>query len=156
MSKPLKVILIVLGALVVLGGAVVGGLVWWFASNQDEFRRMAMEAQAEGEQIGSGTTDRGCINEGLRRAEACGGFICEARAGIFLRFCLQSAKVDAAFCRDVPTKDSIMEAAKWRVSFCLDKRAADVERCGRVLDAVQKYCHEPRLEISGGENVESH
>ncbi len=150
MSKALKVILIVFGALIALWAAVVGGLFWWFSSNQEEFRRMAVEAQVEGQQFGSATTDQGCVDEGLRRAEACDGLICEVNTVVFLRICLESAKVAPVFCTAVPTKDldSIMETAMWRVSFCHAKGATDFKRCGRMLDAVQKYCHEPRLEIS--------
>lgn len=149
MSRTLKVILIVFGALIVLGAAAVGGLFWWFSSNQEEFRQMAVEAGIEGQQFGSATTDQGCVEEGLRRTEACDGLMCEVKAGVFLRVCLQSAKVAPVFCAAVPTKDldSIMETAMWRVGFCQAKGATDVDRCGRVLDAVQKYCHEPRLEI---------
>ena len=150
MSKPLKVILIVLGVLVALGVAVVGGLVWWFWSNQEEFVRMADEARAEGHQFGSTTTGPGCVDEGLRRIEACGNLVCEVRISAFLRFCLQSAKVDPGFCAEVPIKSSIMETAMWRVNLCHAKGATNVERCGRMLDAVQKYCHEPRLEAPSG------
>ena len=100
-------------------------------------------AVAEGEAFGATTSQDGCVDEGLRRLDACGDLevMCQAMNTVWTQACLGSAAPVAGFCDGVPSTDDIMETATWRTSRCIDEGYAEDTRCQNIVSAIQEHCH---------------
>jgi hypothetical protein len=142
MAKVIKIVLIVLGALTLLGGGCVAAIMYWVESNREEIEAIGAAATAEGESFGADTDAAGCIDEALRRGAECDGVMCEAGTSIFLRSCLHTADVPDDYCDDVPSVDSILDAVRFRTAVCEERVPKEqVKRCTRIVDSIQEYCH---------------
>lgn len=149
MSKDLKIVLIVVGGLILLGGVGVGAVVLWVKSSLPQMQKMGQEVTAEGQAFGAKTDGNGCVEEALQRADACDGFLCEVGAGIFLRSCLRAAEISPEFCDGVPSPESIMASVSYRTTTCGERGSTNVERCGRIIAAIQEYCHDEVTSTDG-------
>jgi len=143
MPKGLKIALFILGVLILLGGGCVAAIAMWVQSNLPEIEKMGKVVTAEGEAFGAESDGTGCVTEALRRGDACDGIMCEAGASIFLRSCLDAATVAPEFCEGVPSTDSIIGSVRFRLAKCEEVGASNVDRCGRIVDSIQEYCHQP-------------
>jgi hypothetical protein len=143
MSKGVKVLLVVF-AVCLLGMVAVGvGGYLWFDAKKDDLRAGGAAAEAAGAAFGARADQAACLQEGLRRAESCGGFgpICEAENGIFLRACLGRATPTPDFCAGVPAEGQILESAVWANAECLERGdAAGTSRCARLMQRKQDFC----------------
>ncbi|MFT5679239.1 MAG: hypothetical protein ACI8RZ_000143 [Myxococcota bacterium] len=101
-------------------------------------------AAAEGTAFGASTDLHGCIREGLSRQSTCGEMevMCLTMNNLWTQGCLDEASPVSGFCEGVPTKESIMETARWRVARCEAEGYGGDKRCPNLLDAVQLYCHD--------------
>lgn len=149
-SKTTKVILIVLAAVLISGivgiGTCVGLAAIWFDRNQDNILDAGHSAIDEGEAFGAEHTLDECVDEGLRRVDACGAFgmVCEATSGIFMTACFESSDPNPGFCDGVPSPQSIMETVQWSLAYCEEKGRPNRQPCTRVVQNIQRYCHQSR------------
>src|SRR5438045_2310842 len=99
-----KVLLIGGGAVVLLGIACVIGIGVWLISAGVRLSKEANKQAAEGRSFGSTTDQRGCIDEGLRRAKTflaidIGAMVTNQT---FVQKCLGSGRATDGFCKGVP------------------------------------------------------
>ena len=148
MSQGLKIFLIICGVCVVGFIAMIVAGVVWFNANKDElatdFKAKVEEIHAEASTFAQATDQQGCLDEAVRRASACGGFspMCEAHAGIFGRICLDEARPTAGLCNGVPKPDAIMDTVTWAAEVCTKYEGVPMDRCQRIYQPLQKFCHE--------------
>jgi hypothetical protein len=140
--SPLKILLIMGVAALVLGVIAITAVVLWFRSNADELRAGGTAAMEEGQKFGAGKTADACIKEALTRGDTCGstGFMCEVKQKLFLQQCLGSSEIPAGFCDGVPPKSEILSSTSWLLKKCAGYGRGDDQRCGRLLQAVTEHC----------------
>jgi len=134
-------LLIAFGVMALLGVAVLGGIVWWFASNKDRLLLEGKEAMAEGQAFAASHDQSACVDEALRKGAACSGIMCEVEAKFFTTACIQRAQPTPGFCDGVPPKNEIMKTASWCAHECERRGKRGNERCGRIVQAVPEACH---------------
>ena len=139
MPSWLKVVLIVLAVGVVLCGAGVGAVVWWFDSNKASFKAKGDRAKADGEAFAKTTDSLGCVQKSLERLKADSSFMDEIEIRVFLAECLKAAPKTKDFCHDVPKQSEFIAAAGWAQSACADYDGP-LEPCGRLMQEVIKQC----------------
>ena len=143
MSKNTKIVLFVFGLCLATAIAfVVAGYIWFgkqAQSFEEEGKKIAEEVQV----FVVGKNQNDCLEETMKRVEACGNisFLCEAKAHIFLNLCFDAASPAANICEDVPPESAIVSSAAYRVSKCLELERADDNACQRVFGALQKACN---------------
>jgi hypothetical protein len=141
--KLLKITLYVLVGIGISVALVVGGIRIWLARNMDALKRDGVVSWREGQELAAGHDQNACINEALKREkERCGvvDLQCEVQAGVFLRACLKSAAPVEGLCTAVPPPGEILRTLSWETDVC---RAvgATVDRCGRLMQNLQAFCH---------------
>lgn len=136
----LKIVLAAVAALVILVVAVGFGAYWYFTSHKDELMAMGKKAREEAESFAVGKDASQCVDESLRRAAACDGFICEGGVQIFLDACTEKAAASPELCTSAPPADEIMRSAQWSLDECKRRGYAESQRCSNILQRVQKYC----------------
>jgi hypothetical protein len=144
MPKWLKVLLVVGGVLLALTAMCIGGGVYWFQSNKDQFLAVGNQAKAEGQKFGGKSDDTGCVREALSRLDAASGMMNEVRHKVFLSACLEAAGATPGFCEGVPSRDELMSSVTWALQVCGEYEAKDPQACGRLVQEVQGHCHEKK------------
>ena len=140
----LKIVLAFVGIGLVGGGLVIGGFVWWVSANKDDLAREGKAAMTEGTEYGRTHTKGECVDEGLRRLDACGsvGFVCEATNKMRMQACVR-ASTQGDVCEGVPGRDEIMKGAMWASDECRRRGRAGSQPCGRLMQGVQEVCRRP-------------
>jgi hypothetical protein len=146
-SNNLRIVLIVLAVIAVaalLGcGLCFGGMYFWVDQNADRLRESGQRVMAEAESFAASHSQDECIDEGLRRKDACGSgmeVICNAEAGIFLRRCLEAAAPTPGLCDGVPPPGEIMAGATWAVGYCAARGRSGDQQCAQFVRAIVEYC----------------
>jgi hypothetical protein len=135
-----KVVLVVIvGGILCVGVAVFFGL-RWARREFGQLRQDGPRLVAEGKHFGRGKDGEACVAESLTRLNRCDGFICEAKTRMFLTSCLSTANVTPALCEGVPRHGEILKTATWSQSECARRGANDVQRCTRMITAIQDHC----------------
>ncbi|AKU99581.1 hypothetical protein AKJ09_06245 [Labilithrix luteola] len=136
-----KVLLYVVGGFLLLLGFIIAGAVMWLNSNKERLLAKADETRREAETFAQQTDQSGCVDEGVRRASACVGILCEANVNVFISACSQHAKPTPGLCEKFPATDKVVDSALWAVDECKRRGFAGNERCGRVLgNAARTLC----------------
>ena len=144
MPRWAKVILIILLVIVLLIGAAIFAGWWWIRNHAAELEKGGKEAVAEAKQFGTGKPAEACVTEALNRADACDGFICEAKVKIFLTNCLEAAEVSPEFCSGVP--DGVVAGATWSVEECQRRGKGQNQRCLRTISGIAEFCRKRNKE----------
>ena len=132
---------LVIGAFLLSFGAVLAFAgVRWVGDQVETLREGAPEAMAEADAFGRGTTQEGCVDEGISRLQQCDGFRCQVGTVAFLQACLPASQESPGFCAQVPTPDQMMNTVRWAVEQC-EARGAPNEECGRLIRRVQDFCY---------------
>ncbi len=145
----LKLVLAFLGIGLLGGGLVIGGFVWWVSANKDDLAREGKAAMAEGTEYGQTHTKDECVDEGLRRLDACGsvGFVCEATNKMRMEACIRASAAGTRpgrdVCADTPGRDDIMKSAMWANEECRRRGRAGSQPCGRLMQGIQEVCRRP-------------
>lgn len=134
------ILLIVFGVLALLGGLVIGGAVWWFASNKDRLIAEGKQSTEEGNAYAASHDRNACVDEGLRKLDACSGIMCEAQTKIFTSTCIQSAAPMPTFCNGVPPSTEIVKTSRWLIDECARRGKPGNQRCTRLLQVVPEMC----------------
>jgi hypothetical protein len=140
-----KILLAVLGVGALLFAIGIGALIWWFSANKDRLVAIGKESSEQATAFAATHDQNECVDEGLRKTEACDGIMCEAGAKIFVEHCLPRATPSPHFCDGVPSAGEIMPTVRWIQSEC-EKRAhvQDPQKCSRLLQAVPPACQQQR------------
>jgi hypothetical protein len=151
MSKNAKIALIV--TLVVLGlfGTCVGGAVWWWNTNGQDFIETAKTSMKEGANFGETATDQAeCIDRGIEMSAECGqmGIACGTRAQMFAQGCLYTAPETPGICDGVPGPTDVIDAVGWSTGECKDRGQTLNNFCASVLGSLQAYCEHPDAELN--------
>jgi hypothetical protein len=135
-----RIVALVLGGTALLAaGGFVAASYWWQAQGP-RIRAEGQAVIAEAGQFGASTDNDGCLQEALGRYDACDdGFACNVKNNIFFAHCLQASSHVAGFCDGLPTDDSIMDSATWRVAQC-ERYEREGSYCGNFFGEMQKYC----------------
>lgn len=144
MTTITKQILVAFGivALVfVVGIGALIGVVIYFASDKD-YQRQYDAKQAEGREFGKTTEQRGCMEEGLKRAKVVKGYNINQVMYIkgFVEECLKAGRPTQGFCSGVPSKWSLT-SSDWEQKQC-DKLGMDALQtgCKAVFDVKVDFC----------------
>jgi hypothetical protein len=142
MGRGAKVVLIVIASVVaLLVGFVVAGY-FWFQKNRGRLLAEGQAAAAEGRAFAAGRSSAGCVGEALARLSRCSGLTCEIKHRLFLQGCLEAATPTPGECQGVPSGNEIFASARWALAECQARGHAGEQSCPRVLQAVQRHCHE--------------
>jgi hypothetical protein len=140
----LKIVLLAFAVMLAL--ATSGALLLWsyVKRHQSEWQETSVSVSNEGEAFGRGKKLDACVAESLTRLDRCGpmAVTCEANVRMFLQHCTLTADMPADFCKRVPAQSEIVRSALWAQRECSDYEAKDVQRCARVINALQDYCGE--------------
>ncbi|HEY8073746.1 MAG TPA: hypothetical protein VIF62_06550 [Labilithrix sp.] len=145
-AKPWWVwVLVIFGILALLGMLGIGGIVWWFSANKDKFVAMAKQAEQESTEFAGSHEQSACIDEGLRRSDACDGIMCQAEAKVFTQRCILKATPTAGFCDGAPAPGEIMATVRYTQAQCEKHgRRADDQKCTQLMQAIGAACNEHR------------
>lgn len=137
-----KVVLgiILVGFVLLLVGAIIAAR--WVRTRADNLKKQGEALIAEAQEFGRGKDADACVVETLERLRACEGFICEAKAKVFLQKCLTTANVKPELCRGIPPQSEIMASARWQIAECERRGWGNNQRCMRTIGALQMYCAE--------------
>jgi hypothetical protein len=135
-----KVLLIVLVAGILCTGVAVFLGIRWARRGIRQIRQDGPRLVAEAQDFGRGKDGEACVAESLSRLGRCDGFICEAKTKLFLANCLSTATIPSEFCKDVPRHGEILKTATWAQTECSRRGFSDVQRCTRVIIAIQEHC----------------
>lgn len=137
-----KVLLIGGGALVLVGIVCAVAIGVWLVKAGTRLAKEADQQAAEGRSFGHTTDQRGCLDEGLRRAKTFRGIDIASLVAnqTFVQKCLGSSKKTDGFCEAVPSRfgasrDDWMknECAKVKMSplgtGCMAPFKAQIEYC---------------------------
>jgi len=140
---PLKITLLVIGAVLLLavGGGV--GLSLVRGAAKDHIKAGAKAAEAKARQFAKSTDQAGCLTEALLQLEGCDRRFCEFEIKLFLDDCARAARPTEGFCEGVPPDSDKIATSRWTLARCeqLGKRG-DLP-CTRVVGVVQDVCHKP-------------
>ena len=149
MSKPVKVLIAVLGLCVVLAIVVGAAVGYWLVRNEDRLEDAAAEVVGDVERFAEGKSQQDCLHEAFRRAEACGQFrvLCQAETQQFFAVCLEMTSPTDGFCDGVPPPDALVETIQYRLKMCPPGRTAKFDNawCGQFYVRIQQWC-EARVE----------
>jgi hypothetical protein len=134
-------VLAVLGVLVLCCGILVGGIVWWAAKNKDRLASEGKKVMVEAEAYAASHNQNDCVEEGLRRVDACSGFVCEGMAKVFTSTCVKKAQKVEGFCDGVPPKSEIIKTSLWIVEECDRRGKTGSQQCNRLMQEVPEACH---------------
>lgn len=144
MTENTKVFLGILAGIAVgLLSLAVAGAFW--LKNRNEGLTRAMEVSiTDGEEIGKTGDQWACVWAAYDRSKGCGMVapVCEMKVSMFLRHCLEHARPGTKFCDGVPQDHQVVDSAAWAYDNCTDLTGNQRERCSRVFQTVQSYCHE--------------
>lgn len=142
--------LIILAALAgagLLACLVCGVSGWlWLQGKAGEMREIGVRVGEEAAEFAATHTQADCLDESLRRSEACGSpmeIMCHAEANAFLRFCLAAASTTPGLCDGVPPASDIMAGAEWAAAYCAEIGRAQDPSCPRLVGAVVQHCAQP-------------
>jgi hypothetical protein len=135
------ILLIVFSVLALLAGLVIGGAVWWFASNKDRLVSEGKQSISDAYAYAGSHDQSDCVDEGLRKLDACSGIMCEAQTKVFTRTCIQVARKSPGFCESVPPNTEIIKTSRWLIDECARRGKSGNQRCTRLLQAVPEVCH---------------
>lgn len=141
MPKWMKIVLGVLLLLMVLGGIAAAFAVRWARENFAALRSEAAVIDADARRFAQGKDAEACVVEALRRADACDGVMCEAKARVFLSRCLVVTGVPPQLCAGIPS--GITARARWQAEACAARGRANDPRCMQILGAVADHCRQP-------------
>jgi hypothetical protein len=135
-----KVVLamILIGMVLLLVGAMVAAR--WVRTRADNLKKQGEVLTAEAKAFGTGKPGEACVSESLTRLRACQGFICEAKAKVFLQKCLTAANQTPDVCTGVPPPTEILASARWQIESCQRRGWRDNQRCMRLLGGLQAHC----------------
>lgn len=114
----------------------------WMKSQARTLERQGQALHAEAKEFGRGRDADACVGESLRRVRQCTGFMCEAKAKVFMRTCIRAATVPADFCAGVPRPTELIAAGKWQVDECVRRGSGNDRRCIGVIGEIPLYCAE--------------
>lgn len=140
LSTPSKIALGAVVTLLVAAAATCGGAYLWLQSNSERLREEGKAVMREGGGFGIGKDAPACVSEAVRRLPTVEGILAEATNKVFLESCLKTARVDAAFCQDVPARDQIMQSATWALMRCGALGKPSDPACSRLVGAIQERC----------------
>ena len=132
---------VLIGCGIVLLIAVVGAvaLMGWVRSNKGEIKGAIDRTTAEADSFAATTDQRGCYEEGKRRAAAGGGLPSMIRNSMFVQQCLDAARETPGFCANIPPSSAISRSATWQNQEC-----GSSQGCRAILSGVQSFCEEHR------------
>jgi hypothetical protein len=137
-----KILLGILGVIAILAMLAIGGLVYWLNANKDRLIAMGKEAEETSTAFAATHDQNACVDEGLKKSDACDGIMCEASAKTFVSLCIPKAQATPGFCDDVPAPGEIMKTVHWIQEQCPKHgRRADDQKCSRLMQAVPEGCH---------------
>ena len=139
-------LLIIFGVLVLIGLAAVGGFVWWIAANKDRLLAEGKESIEEAQRYAASHEQKECVDEGLARANRCGGLMCETNASVFTTACIREAEISPGFCDEVPERTEIIAMSRWAIAECKRRGKGNVQRCQRLMQGVAEACHQPQVQ----------
>jgi hypothetical protein len=141
MSKPLTIVLSIIGGLFLLGIIAVGGVVYWVYQNKGKWIESAEQLVEEGKKFGVNTDNEGCLKEALARHKRDKSFTGQIATQGFLTVCLQASKPSPGFCDGVPAQNEILKSANWSLKKCSDAGLQNDQGCQRIFGTVQTHCH---------------
>ena len=102
----------------------------------------AVEAEAEGEAVGRGTTSDRCVDLAAERAGACRpmDIPCMSGARVLLGACLRTATTPESFC-EVPSPFDVAETGAWAAAYCASRGHGRNPACPGLMGEVQLHCH---------------
>lgn len=142
MPKWVKIALVVVVVLFVATMALVVLAARWMKSQARTLEQQGQVLKTEATEFGQGKDAEACVAESLRRAGECTGFMCEAKAKVFMRTCMRAATVPADFCAGVPRPTELIAVGKWQVEECARRGFGNDRRCIGVIGEIPLYCAE--------------
>lgn len=143
-TRKVLIVLAVLSGIGFVGCLVCGvGVYFWAQQTAVEMRASGERVQAEATTFAAAHTQAECVDESLRRSDACGqemAIMCRAETGVFLRRCAAAAAPTPTFCDGVPRADDLMAGANWAVAYCGQLGRSGDPHCPQLVRAVVELC----------------
>ena len=140
----LKIVLVAMAVVLAFITSGVILFVRYVHRHGDEWEKSTVNATKDGEAFGRGKDLDACFTESMVRLNKCEtlAVTCEEDVRVFLQHCTLTARMPADFCKDIPKQSEILRTARWAQLQCTTRGARDVQRCARVVTALQDYCGE--------------
>ena len=141
MSPSTKTLLIIVAALLGIALLITGGAWYWWSRNSSDFLDAGTVAITEGDKVGRGLDESGCMAAAFERHKADGsrGISTAVRNSLWLMACLDASKVKDKFCDGIPAQDKLLAVGTWAGMTCVRQGFPD-PYCGTLLGVVPKYC----------------
>ncbi len=145
MSPNARILLIIVAAVLGMALLIGGGIWYWWSQNASEFLDAGATAMNEGQVMGRGTDESGCMTAAVERHKADGSQRMGAavRNNLWLTACLEASKAKDKFCEGVPAQDSLLAVGTWAATSCVQQGFSD-PYCGNLFAVVAKYCSSPQ------------
>lgn len=143
MNTTQKVILIGLGAFVLIGIVCVV-IVVWLVNAGARMNKEVDKQSAEGRSFGRTTDQRGCIDEGLKRAREFRAIDLAAMVANqnFVEKCLWTSRKNEGFCEGVPSRFGL-NRNDWMQDECQKVNMSPMGTgCMAPFKAQIEYCHD--------------
>lgn len=140
MKPAVKGILIGCSVLAVIVIACVVSVGFFVKSRSRDWIARGKEVRAEGEAFGRGVSESMCVSESMRRYSRDRGMISGVKQRLWLAGCLETSRLEPAFCASVPPDSEILRTAGWRVNQCSTFGLGGDSTCPNIFAEVQTYC----------------
>jgi hypothetical protein len=135
----LKATFVIFGILTILALLGIGGGWYYWSTHKQQLMDSAKALQKEAQEAGKNTDEQGCVELSVERLKKDSGITGSVSSGLFLQFCLQSAKPTSDFCDGVPPETEFIDSARWRLAKC-QGRSLDTNACQNLMGQIQRYC----------------
>ena len=116
---------------------------FYFHAFQQGLESAGDTSDVEARSFASTHDQNACVEEALRRGDACGAdlnIMCHAQNGIFLTRCAEQATPVAGFCEGVPDPSDIMASVTWSMQACTARGRPNNQSCNRLMQSLQRGC----------------
>jgi len=139
MGKPVKLLLIGIGIVVIIIVCFVGFVIFIKFTPQGRTMDQRLTAlENEGTEFGRTTDQQGCVKEGLARGKKITDITSQVGNRGFVKGCLRSSQASPGFCDDVPSIVGKM-FTDWEAKQCEKIRSPTVA-CQDVMKEVILFC----------------
>ena len=131
-------------AFAVVVAVVVGAGRFWWSSQSDVFFAAGKATMEQGRRAGQSRDEVACLDDAVGSTAGNSGMSLgeSVSNGLRLSGCLETSRLETAFCDEVPPKSELLASASWAAASCSQRNLSNV-LCTTLLQNVVTCCSSP-------------